>query len=354
MLTVFMATRNGGLTLPRVLEAYTALSPPPSGWKLVVIDNRSEDNTCDIVHSFRDRLPLTYMFEGKLGKNAALNTGLTKLEGDLAVFTDDDTFPRPDWLICLHTAAVDHPSYSMFGGVIVPRWQATPPEWLSYVPAAPFFALTDLAQTEGPTEAGNLFGPNIAVRAEVFRCGARFNESIGPRAGSYAMGGETEFLQRLSRLGHKAWHVRTAVVEHYIREYQMDKSWLLGRAIRFGRGQFLVSQWDQPSALPGWPAVAAHLAPRICRRMIRIAGAWLTSNERELFTAQRELCYNWGILIEAHRARRQRAIFGDRQALLTSAEPPSTAEEEPPYTAEESYEAPGNSVGEAFKENLFS
>ena len=39
MLTVFIATHNGGHTLPRVLDAYTRLLPPPGGWKLVVSDD---------------------------------------------------------------------------------------------------------------------------------------------------------------------------------------------------------------------------------------------------------------------------------------------------------------------------
>ena len=96
MLTVFLATRNGSRTLPGVLESFTRLRVPPSGWKLVVVDNGSTDQTCEIVASFRASLPVTYVFEGRMGKNVALNTGLTHLEGDLAVFTDDDVFPNPD------------------------------------------------------------------------------------------------------------------------------------------------------------------------------------------------------------------------------------------------------------------
>lgn len=316
MLTVLIATRNGGQTLPRVLQAYTSLVAPSSGWKLVVVDNGSTDNTRDIVHWFRGSLPLTYMFEGKLGKNAALNTGLPQLDGDLAVFTDDDTFPSADWLIRLRSAADDHPSFSMFGGLVLPRWQVPPPEWLSYVPPEPFFSISNPALMEGPTAAGTLFGPNMAIRAEVFKKGTRFDESIGPCGSSYAMGGETELVLRLARQGHKAWHVHGAVVEHFIREYQMDKSWLLSRAILFGRGRFRLSQGEQPAALPRWPLLAAYLAPRMCRRIVRIAGAWLTSNERKLFTAHRELNYNWGLVIEAHRMHRE-AVCSDPQALET-------------------------------------
>ena len=42
---------------------------------------------------------------------------------------------------------------------------------------------------------------------------------------------------RLSRRGHNTWYVAEAVVEHFIRNEQLRKDWVLRRAIHFGRGQ---------------------------------------------------------------------------------------------------------------------
>jgi glycosyltransferase involved in cell wall biosynthesis len=310
MLTVFIATYNRADTLSGTLQEFTRLQPPASGWKLVVVDNGCTDNTREVLDAFRDRLPLTYLYEGELGKNAALNTGLTQLEGDLAVFTDDDVFLRPDWLLRLRTAADENPEYTMFGGVIVPRWEVNPPVWLSCVPPAAYFSLTDPAWPEGPAEAGNLFGPNMAIRAEIFKNGTRFDPSIGPCGSSYPMGGETELVLRLARQEHKAWHVRDAVIEHYIRKDQLEKRWLLSRAIRHGRGQYRLARQHQAQNFSGWPWLAGYLAPRMCRRVVRIVIAWLMSNERELFTARREFNYNWGMLLESRRMRRLPGISG--------------------------------------------
>src|SRR5215471_5623735 len=99
MLTVLIATRNGAHTLPRCLAALGQLIAPVGGWKLIVVDNGSTDATREIVESFADRLPLTYLLEPRPGKNAALNAGLDHVEGDLVVFTDDDVLARPDWLV---------------------------------------------------------------------------------------------------------------------------------------------------------------------------------------------------------------------------------------------------------------
>src|SRR6516225_223426 len=119
MLTVLIATRNGARTLPRCLGALAGLTSPPGGWKLVVVDNGSTDATREIVASFADRLPLTFLLEPRHGKNAALNAGLGSVEGDLVVFTDDDTLPRPDWLVEMRRAADEHRSFSIFGGSVL-------------------------------------------------------------------------------------------------------------------------------------------------------------------------------------------------------------------------------------------
>src|SRR5712691_8767201 len=104
-----MTTRDGEKTLPRVLEAHCALQPPQGGWKLLVVDNASTDRTREILSSFAQRLPLTYLFEARRGQNHARNSALSAIAGDLVVFTDDDAIPRRDWLAQMRGAADAHP-----------------------------------------------------------------------------------------------------------------------------------------------------------------------------------------------------------------------------------------------------
>jgi glycosyltransferase involved in cell wall biosynthesis len=305
MLTVLIATRNGSQALTGVLNAFAGLLAPSSGWKLVIVDNASTDRTREIIESFRTILPLTYVFEANMGKSVALNTGLAYVEGDLVIFGDDDVFPRSDWLIRLRAAADGHPSYSMFGGVILPRWEATPPRWAAWLPPAPIFTLTDGELKDGPIDPGFIYGPNMAIRAEVFNLGTRFDPSIGPCGADYAMGSESELLQRLKRQGHQAWHVQEAVVEHFIRRYQTDESWVLRRAIRFGRGQLRLLEAEQPRLAKSRLGVPPRYFLRMLKRWIRIAVAWLKSNEQDLLVARWELNYLWGHVVEASLLRRR-------------------------------------------------
>ncbi len=169
MLTVLLATRDRAPILTDVLETYCALQPPACGWKLVVVDNGSADHTQKVLAAFSARLPLHPVHEPKTGKNAALNTGLDLVEGDLVVLTDDDAFPASDWLVQLRKAADEQLAYSMFGGAVLPRWEMSPPPWIHWIAAGPLFTLTDPSLPEGHMEACDIFGPNMAVRSSIFR-----------------------------------------------------------------------------------------------------------------------------------------------------------------------------------------
>jgi len=301
MLTVFIATRNRAPILREVLESYRRLQQPSSGWKLVIVDNGSTDETPQVTTYFANRLPLHTVTEPKLGKNHALNTGLRLLQGDLAVFTDDDAFPHADWLVQLRNAADTHSAYSVFGGAVVPRWERQPPAWIHWVASGPVYAITDPYEKEGPVSPYSVFGPNMAIRSNILQSGISFDCSIGPCGSSYPMGSETEMLLRLCHQGHTAWHVQTAVVEHWIRSEQIDQAWVMQRAINFGRGRQRLS--SNPKL---WMGVPPHLFHRIPRTALHIAGAWIFLQRETLFRSRWWFNFWWGQAVEARTQSRER------------------------------------------------
>ncbi len=88
----------------------------------------------------------------------ALNAGLEHLEGDLAVFTDDDAFPYADWLMRLRAAADAHPEYSMFEGCTAPLGVPLP-DWIRWVDARIAFPITGPQMAEGPPTSGCFLDP---------------------------------------------------------------------------------------------------------------------------------------------------------------------------------------------------
>ena len=318
MLTVLFATRNRARLLREVLEAFCRLEAPPSGWKLVVVDNGSTDDTLAVLASFTDRLPLQFITEPKLGKNIALNTGLAMVEGDLTVLTDDDVFPNADWLVQLRKAADAQPDYSIFGGVIVPRWELPPPEWLGWLSLGPIFTVTPSWMKEGPLRPDQITlvqGPNMLVRTSVFKSGARFDGAIGPRGSSYPMGSETEFVLRLGAQGHRGWHAQSAIVEHFVRAEQMDKRWIMRRAVRWGRGRHRIN----PDVRSCW-GIPLHLLRDMPKELIRMSVAWACFKPDAAFRSRWEFNILLGKLIEARIIARERRSQGERKAPVRQEE----------------------------------
>jgi glycosyltransferase involved in cell wall biosynthesis len=308
MLTVLFATRNRAPLLQDVLESFCHLQEPPFGWKLVLVDNGSTDRTSQVIQSFVGRLPLHCLAEPKLGKNFALNTGLALVEGDLTVFTDDDVFPRADWLVQLRKAADTHTEYTMFGGMIVPRWEVPPPRWVQWVEPGPVFTLTDPAQKEGPLSPFLVFGPNMAIRTNVFQTGIRFNPSVGPSGPNYAMGGETELTAKLGRLGHKALYVPDAIVEHFIRKGQLETRWVLKRAFRYGRGFLqLFRSWEvYDDGVGKRMDIPKPLIHEIIDAAVALFRAAFRFNKEALFRSCYQINFLRGQAVEARSLMRER------------------------------------------------
>lgn len=240
MITVLFATHNGEKTLPVMLDAFCQLIPLIQEWEIIAVDNASTDNTANIISHFKCKLPITYLYEGKQGKNYALNSGIALAKGDLIVFTDDDVIPEPNWLISMVECTNLRQDYAIFGGVIKPYWPREPEKWIvEHVSLGVTYALTEESRKEGETSPGLVWGPNMAIRREVFDLGHRFDTLVGPNGKkNYAMGSETEFTHRISQLGYKSWFCKNAVVLHIIRDYQLDPKWIVKRAYRFGRNMY--------------------------------------------------------------------------------------------------------------------
>jgi glycosyltransferase involved in cell wall biosynthesis len=307
-LTVLFSIFNGAATLPRMLDAFERLTPPPGGWKIVAIDNASTDNSAALLEKRKARLPLTVLAERRQGKNYGLNTGLAAAEGDLVVLTDDDVVPREDWLLALRRVADQQPDYDIFGGVIQPIWPAAPPAWMLRCVPKGHFAWTEF--TEGPAEPWQIWGPNMVVRCKVF-AEHRFFEGIGPNGDPYyATGSETEFAARAARAGHRCWHTHSAVVGHLIEPQQMTAEWLLNRFYNQARGErrLLGATGEDPGrVIFGCPPA---LLRQYAKAVIRVAVTTLFGSFEARFAALCVLRELEGDFAERRYQLRQRATNG--------------------------------------------
>lgn len=248
MMTVLFASYNGEATLERMLNAFCDLIIPHGGFKIVAVDNASTDRTKDIILAYTEALPLTYLYEQKQGKNHALNKGLKYVEGDLAVFTDDDIIPEKDWLQVMRQVADDNPEYAIFGGTIKPMWGKPPSPWNTFSAQimAVCYAATDPHWPTGEISAGDIWGPNMMLRNSIIKKGHLFDTIVGPDGSTiYAMGSESELTKRLESIGYKCFHINNSIVHHIIPERFMSKKMMFQRAQRYGRSQFMLDNCHQ-------------------------------------------------------------------------------------------------------------
>jgi glycosyltransferase involved in cell wall biosynthesis len=315
VLTVMLSTYNRANILERTLNAFVEVERPSCGYELIVIDNGSKDHTAAVIQSFESRLPLIYVYEARPGKNSALNTGLEYVHGDLIVFTDDDVFPRPDWLSQYERLATEHPDFDLFGGVTLPRWESAPPTWiLAWVPMGPTFTISSPTLTEGPSVPANTFGTNYAVRTKLFHAGSRFDVEIGPRGTSYAMGSETQLIQALFQNGHRIWHSTAPIVEHWVEANKLNKVWILQRAERYGRGQYRLGMEGQHPLSSSWFGIPRYLYRQVACEYVRLLKAKCMGDGRRVFLAQWQLRVTIGTVQEARVMARTNGLSGTRKA----------------------------------------
>jgi hypothetical protein len=297
-----MATYRRPEILGHTLEAYSRMDAGELRWKLVLVDNAGDADTDEVAKRFRERLPLTFIVEARRGKNHALNAALPRAEGMLYVFSDDDAAPEPDWLAQIWSGARRWPDVTMFTGRVLPAWPpGHEPRDLRTDLLRSAYMVTAWGDEEGFVAPDKMRGANMAIRAELFRQGCRFDTSIGPAAGLYAMGSELELSLRLSREGHRGVYLPRAVVHHEIRPEQMGERWLAGRAYRSGLGVARLRGMPQAPRLFGMPR---FVVKEVASHGLDWASGWLRRDERRRLDGKLEFWHWCGKLREYWRLRR--------------------------------------------------
>ena len=239
-LDILIATHNGANVLKRTLEGYKALDTQSVKYRLHIVDNASTDDTPGIISAFQSDLPLNLLYEPRSGKNCAMNTGLSAIQSDIIIMSDDDSIPHPNFLHAWQSAFQAMPDIDAFGGSIIPLFDEKPAAWM--LAQKPRFEEL-YAQREnlpaGPIDPDRIYGPNMAIRSSLLQAGLRFNEDIGPdatRKQTYAMGSETAFFRDVVSAGYKTGFAPEPTVSHIVRKTQISQDYIDGRAYRMGRG----------------------------------------------------------------------------------------------------------------------
>jgi hypothetical protein len=229
--TVAICTWNRAALLSRVLERLGRLQPPTGGWEVLVVNNNSTDDTERVLEAFAGRLPLRRAFEPQQGLSHARNTAVTRAAGEYLVWTDDDAMPEEGWLTAYARAVERQTEAAVFGGPVWPRFEGTPPPWLSaaWREVGPAFAARDLGDEpfELDIEGELPYGANYVVRAREQRL-FPYDPALGRRLGGGGVGEETAVIRAILAAGGTGWWVPDASVEHWIPKERQTIEYLRG------------------------------------------------------------------------------------------------------------------------------
>ena len=240
--SVVVGTYNRAHLLTGTLEALAAQEVPDSlKWEVVVVDNNSRDTTAQAVTAFSKTTatPVRYAFEPRQGLSHARNRGIKEARGSIIAFTDDDVLPARDWIAQI-AAAIDRWNAHGVGGRILPRWDTSPPRWLTdnrrllnRIAVMDFEASRVLGL---PLEAQpQVWGANMAFRRDLFERIGEFDTRRGLVGKKLFRGEDTDLVDRALERGLKIVYDPVVTVFHRIGSDRMRKGYF--RKLTFDNAQ---------------------------------------------------------------------------------------------------------------------
>jgi len=227
-LTVVVCTHDRSELLGRLLSSLAAAEQPAgTDVQVLVIANACADDTPLVLEQSREGLAgagieLRWATEPQRGKSHALNRALTMLEGDAAVFIDDDHRVHARFLAEIARGLADHPEVSLLCGRILPDWDGREPAWEHdtgpyrlYPPPVPMFDAGETARllNDAGFKPG---GGNLIIRLPLLRALGRFSTELGPQGHDLGGGEDSEFLKRALDRGEPLLYLPQIVQYHYV------------------------------------------------------------------------------------------------------------------------------------------
>ena len=110
--SIIVPVYNGARTIDALLASLLALDYPPDQHEILIVDNKSTDDTRQRIQHY----PVTLLEETEIqGSDAARNRGLEAAQGEILAFTDADCVVEPTWLKRL-LASHKEPCWGGFAG----------------------------------------------------------------------------------------------------------------------------------------------------------------------------------------------------------------------------------------------
>jgi GT2 family glycosyltransferase len=276
VISVAVCTRNRASRLERCLGSMMTMNRDVE-WQLVVVDNGSCDDTKAVIERAAQRLPVTYVWEGKRGLSHARNRAIAASRYSLIAFTDDDCLLAQDWLIAVVSSFSSDPALAVLGGRVDPAGDGDPS-----VGSRMHDHSERVSTAKQMIEL--MSGCNMSFRREVFDIVGPFDAAIGAAE-------DIDFMYRALRQDLKLAYSPDIVVYHAHGRKTATEIESVSRNYVRGRGAFYwkfiadrpiqkIAYWEVRGLLKGLvrraqlsssSAVLGNLAAGALRRALRVS-----------------------------------------------------------------------------------
>jgi len=123
-LSVVLPTYNRLARLKQVLSGFEKQTYPLSDFEVIVVSDGSSDGTDEYLKTIETPLHLTFIAQKNQGVSVTRNRGVAEATGEIIIFIDDDTVPKPEF-VAEHLRL--HDTYA--GDVVVLGTVLPPPDF---------------------------------------------------------------------------------------------------------------------------------------------------------------------------------------------------------------------------------
>jgi glycosyltransferase involved in cell wall biosynthesis len=319
--SIVIATYNRAADLRETLTSLAGLQPD-GAWEVIVVDNKSPDDTRQVVESAAASFPvdLRYIFEQQQGRSPALNAGIRAARGEIIATTDDDVRVPADWL----TRAADgleRMQCDYVGGRVVPIWGGPKPAWIPDHGGKQWavIALLDYGPEPIPFGTRVPLGVNMAFRRSAFDRAGLLDPNTGRRAGTLLGQEVREWCIRARQAGLRGFYIPEMALRHIIPADRLNKAyfrrWFYWRGISRAR---LYERAGLDMEAPEQTTLDFSTVPHIFgvprylyRKALAAATGWLrmslAGRPLEAFEHETWLWFFWGIVRQRWTDTRTRA-----------------------------------------------
>ena len=214
-ISVIICTYNRDKFIGEALNCLAKQTLPAGNFEIIVVDNRSTDNTASIAQNFiadHPGLQARYVMEPNKGLSFARNRGIQEARASIVTYIDDDAEVTPHFLESIVSFLQANSSVVGVGGKVIPKYsESGEPKWISkYLNG--FVGRMDFGDRPKQFDSKMKYptGCNMTYTKEILQKAGGFNNELTFRSD------DKYIFHQVTKISDNVYYVPEALLYHNI------------------------------------------------------------------------------------------------------------------------------------------